>query len=79
VGSTVPASFFARTSSWWTPGRRSWSRYGLSHDPNVPSSSAHSNAASGSFEEKVKVADVFTVVAGGPESMVVSGAETVHR
>src|SRR5688572_25804284 len=64
--STVPASFFARTSSSWAPGRTSWITCGDTHDPNVAPSNEHSKPATGSFEVKVNVAVAFTVDAGGP-------------
>jgi hypothetical protein len=42
-------------------------------------SRAHSKVASGSFEERVKLAVVFRVWVGGPESMMVwGGRSTVH-
>jgi hypothetical protein len=79
VESTVPASFFARTSSSCQPGRTSRSWYGVTQDPNVAPSSAHSKVASGSFEVNSKSAHVFTVGVSGPKTIVVSGAVTVHR
>ena len=43
------------------------------HGANAAPSSEHSNVTTGSFAENVNVAEVLTVVASGPESIVVSG------
>jgi hypothetical protein len=43
------------------------------HASNAAPSSEHSNLEFGSLAEKVNLADVLTVVASGPEPIVVSG------
>ena len=75
----MPDSLFARTSSSCWPGSTFSIRCGVSQDPNDSPSSEHSNVASGSFEENVKLALTFTDDAGGPVRMVVSGGVTVQR
>jgi hypothetical protein len=43
------------------------------HAANAPPSSEHSNVEFDSFAEKVKLASLLSVVASGPESIVVCG------
>src|SRR5918999_2824058 len=75
VASTVPAAFFARTSSVWAPA----SRFSITcrssqelHDTGS-ASSEHSKVAAGSLETSSKTAVALTVLAGGPDWIVVSG------
>src|SRR5688572_14405561 len=79
VASTRPATFLARTRRVCSPANRPLKVVVGSQEPQSSrSSSAHSKVANGSLDEKAKSASIFTVVAGGPKSMDVSGtAETV--
>jgi hypothetical protein len=77
--STLPAVSFARTRSSCSPTAKSVNSTGEVQEPNDGPSRAHSNTASGSFEEKTNVALVFTVDAAGPDTIAVSGGRsTVH-
>src|SRR5688500_19515477 len=77
-GSTVLASFVARTSRTCSPGRSADRWYGVEQDEYGALSSAHSKSASGSLDENVNSASGLSVEAGGPVSIVVSGGTTVH-
>jgi hypothetical protein len=48
------------------------------HAANAPLSSEHSNVAPPGVEVKLKLADVFSVEAGGVEVIVVSGSCSVE-
>jgi hypothetical protein len=84
VRSRLRAASMARTRSWWTPTDISVSSSGVRHALKAAPSSEHSKVEPVSLAEKVMVAAVLAVSAGGPESMVVcggvvsAGASTVH-
>ncbi len=74
VASALPAMSTARTCRVCSPSSRSLSTSGDTQSPNWSSSRAHSKTAPNSSAEKVNSADVNVVEAGGPATMVVSGA-----
>src|SRR5688572_18035593 len=75
VASIAPAAFTARTCSSCEPAIKPSITCVASQEPHEEgvTSSEHSKVASGSSEEKVKLAVGLTVLVGGPDSMVVSG------
>src|SRR5687768_5838629 len=76
VGSTLPTLSVARTRNSCAPSPSDVYVTGEEQELNEPESSEHSNDEPGSFEEKMKVADVRAVVAAGPSLIVVSGARS---
>src|SRR5918992_3414685 len=74
----VSAELTARTLSSCTPTRSPVSWSGEEQELNASLSRAHSNPASGSFDENVNSASTFSVEASGALSIVVSGGTTVH-
>ena len=75
AGGRDGADLAARAARW--SGRSSCVRVLAGLRSSSPSSE-HSKVAPGSVEEKVKSAIVLSVEAGGPETIVVSGATTVQ-
>jgi hypothetical protein len=75
VASNVPAALTARTSSVCWPARRFSITCRSSQEPHEAgeTSSEHSKVAAGSLETSSKTAVALTVLAGGPEWIVVSG------
>src|SRR5699024_8296298 len=80
-GSTLPAPSTARTRRVCSPSARFSKVMGLVHGTPPAPSRLHSYVTPVSVEPKVNVALVLSVVPGGPETMVVSGAavSTVMR
>jgi hypothetical protein len=77
--STTPIGVMERTSSRCSPSVSPVSAYGFSHSTNGPRSSAHSNVAPCTLEEKAKLAVEPLNSPSGPMSMNVSGASTMVK
>ena len=74
VASAFPTPSVARTRNWWVPLARPVYWRGDKHVTNGAPSSEHSNVEPDSLAEKLKLALVLAVAAGGPAEIVVSGA-----
>src|ERR671915_310886 len=72
--SKLPARSTARTRSVWSPESSSVYWTGSGQAVKAPSSREHSKVALGSLLPRAKFAVLLSVVAGGPKSIVVSGA-----
>src|ERR687896_2670703 len=77
--SKLPARSTARTRSVWSPESSSVYWTGSGQAVKAPSSREHSKVALGSLLPRAKFAVLLSVVAGGPQAIVVSGAGRCPR
>src|SRR5947208_15068472 len=72
--SALPAASNARTARTWLPSARPAKLAGVEQDANAAPSSEHSKVTGDSSAEKANEALELALAAGGPLTMLVSGA-----